>query len=69
MTTHYEQEMPDIPAMLEELHETMTYKEIAAYCDVDGDSIGRYIDGSRQRIGFETAWLILRLYYRVTRKG
>jgi hypothetical protein len=68
MTTHYEKAPPDIPSVLRRLNSVLTYAEIGAEAGVDGDSIGRYIDGSRRRIGLETAWRIMRLYYRQKRK-
>ena len=68
MTTFFERDIPDVPGALKRLNAVMTYAEIGKAVGVDGDSIGRYIDGSRKRIGYDIMWRIMRLYYRKARQ-
>ena len=60
---HFLKDPPDLTKALERLRANgMTLAEIGAAIGVDGDSVGRYCDGTRERIGFVTGWRIMRLY-------
>lgn len=65
---------PNIRQLMSDLNRLFTHDELAALIAQESGepickaSVGRYIDGSRQRIPFTTGWAVLQIHKRNVRK-
>lgn len=64
MSRIYNQDPPDLLAMIEELAASRSQADVARMVGVDSDTISNYRLGKRSNISFQIGWAICRAYHK-----